>query len=91
MAEQVQSGYLKDITADTKAEVASIGAAASIWAVDGKQYGLPFDFGIEGFWYNKDLFTQAGITAPPTTMDDLNADITKLKAINIDPDRGRRR
>ena len=58
IAEQVKSGYLKDITADTKGEVASIGAAANIWAVDGKQYGLPFDFGIEGFWYNKDPFTQ---------------------------------
>lgn len=84
-AEQVKSGYLKDITADTKTEVASMGPAANIWAVDGKQYGLPFDFGIEGFWYNKDLFTQAGITAPPTSLDDLNADVIKLKAINVIP------
>jgi raffinose/stachyose/melibiose transport system substrate-binding protein len=84
-AEQVKSDYLKDITADTKAEVASIGPAAKIWAVDGKQYGLPFDFGIEGFWYNKDLFTKAGISAPPTTLDELNADVAKLKAANITP------
>ena len=48
-------------------------------------------FGIEGFWYNKDLFTQAGITAPPTTLDDLNADIAKLKAVEHRPDRRRRR
>ncbi len=85
MAEQVQSGYLKDITAQTKTEVASIGAAASIWSVDGKQYGLPYDFGIEGFWYNKKLFTQAGITSAPATLDDLNADVTKLKAIGAIP------
>jgi len=85
MVEQVQSNYLKDITADTKNEVASIGAAASIWSVDGKQYGLPFDFGIEGFWYNKDLFNKAGISGPPATMDDLNADVAKLKAANIVP------
>ncbi|HWB35877.1 MAG TPA: extracellular solute-binding protein, partial [Rugosimonospora sp.] len=39
----------------------------------------------EGFWYNKDLFTQAGITAPPTTLDELNSDVTKLKAINVIP------
>lgn len=83
--EQVKSDYLKDITADTKAEVASIGPAAKIWAVDGKQYALPFDFGIEGFWYNKDLFTKAGISAPPTTLDELNADVTKLKGINVTP------
>jgi len=81
IAEQVKSGYLKDITADTQAEVASMGATAKIWQVDGKQYALPYDFGIEGFWYNKDLFTQAGITAPPKTLSELNADITKLKGL----------
>jgi raffinose/stachyose/melibiose transport system substrate-binding protein len=83
--EQVQAGYLKDITAETKNEVANIGAASKIWAVDGKQYGLPFDFGIEGFWYNKDLFARAGISAPPATLDDLNAAVTKLKAIGVTP------
>jgi len=80
MVEQVAAGYLKDITDATKDQVAAIGAAASIWSVDGKQYGLPYQFGIEGFWYNKDMFTQAGITTTPTTMDELNADITKIKA-----------
>jgi raffinose/stachyose/melibiose transport system substrate-binding protein len=85
IADQVKAGYLKDITDDTKAEVASMGPAANIWAVDGKQYGLPWDFGIEGFWYNKDLFTQAGVSSPPTTLDDLNADVAKLKAANITP------
>jgi raffinose/stachyose/melibiose transport system substrate-binding protein len=85
MVEQVKADYLKDITADTKAEVSSIGAAAKIWSVDGKQYGLPFSFGIEGFWYNKDLFAKAGITAPPATLDELNTAVTKLKAINVTP------
>jgi raffinose/stachyose/melibiose transport system substrate-binding protein len=74
-----------DITEQTKAEVANIGPATSIWAVDGKQYALPFAFGIEGFWYNKDLFTKAGISAPPATLDDLNAAVTKLKAAKIVP------
>jgi len=85
MVEQVQANYLMDITSQTKDEVANIGAAANIWAVNGHQYGLPYQFGIEGFWYNKDIFSQAGITAPPATLDDLNADITKLKAINTIP------
>jgi len=82
MQEQVDGGYLKDITSLVQPEVASIGAAAKIWSVDGKQYGLPYNFGVEGFWYNKDVFTQAGITAPPTTFDDLKADITKLKTVS---------
>jgi raffinose/stachyose/melibiose transport system substrate-binding protein len=85
MAEQVKSDYLMDITAATKAEVASMGPAAKIWAVDGKQYGLPYSFGTEGFWYNKDIFAQAGITAPPKTLDELNSAVSKLKAANVTP------
>jgi raffinose/stachyose/melibiose transport system substrate-binding protein len=85
MVDQVKSNYLMDITAQTKTEVASMGPAAQIWAVNGKQYGLPWDFGIEGVWYNKDMFAQAGITSPPATLDDLNADVAKLKAINVTP------
>jgi raffinose/stachyose/melibiose transport system substrate-binding protein len=41
--------------------------------------------GIEGIWYNKDMFAKAGITAPPTTFEELNAAVTKLKAINVIP------
>ena len=32
-----------------------------------KQYGIPWDMGMIGVWYNKALFTKAGISAPPTT------------------------
>ena len=52
----------------------------SIYQYNGKQYGIPWDMGMIGFWYNKALFTQAGITAPPTTWDDYLADVGKLKA-----------
>ena len=38
-----------------------------------------------GFWYNKALFTKAGITAPPTTWDELLADVGKLKDAGITP------
>ncbi|MEO3817947.1 extracellular solute-binding protein [Plantactinospora sp. B24E8] len=86
MREQVEADYLKDITDQVKTEVANISpSVAEIWAVDGKQYGLPYKMGIEGFWYNKEMFAQAGIAAPPTTFDELNAAVTKLKAINVIP------
>lgn len=85
MSEQVKSDYLMDITEAAKAEVASIGPAAKIWSVEGKQYGLPFSFGIEGFWYNKDMFAQAGITSPPKTLDELNDAVSKLKAAGKTP------
>ncbi|HEY7226301.1 MAG TPA: extracellular solute-binding protein [Micromonosporaceae bacterium] len=85
LVDQVEGGYVQDITAATKAAVAAIGGAATAWAVHGCQYGLPYDFGVEGFWYNKDLFAQAGIGSAPTTIDELNSDVTKLKAIHAIP------
>ena len=86
MAEQVDAGLLKDITADVASWKDTINPGAlGLYAQDGKQYGVPFDLGMVGFWYNKDQFTQAGITAPPTTWDDLLADVGKLKAAGITP------
>ncbi|WP_341716117.1 extracellular solute-binding protein [Micromonospora sp. FIMYZ51] len=85
LREQVEADYLKDITEQVKDEVANIGSAAEIWQANGKQYGLPYRMGIEGIWYNKDMFQRAGIAAPPTTFEELNDAVTKLKAINVIP------
>jgi len=86
MAEQVDAGLLKDITADVASWKDTINPGAlGLYAQDGKQYGVPFDLGMVGFWYNKDQFTQAGITAPPTTWDEFLTDVGKLKAAGITP------
>jgi len=45
---------------------------------DGKIYGFPKDGNALGMAYNKDMLTAAGITAPPTTWDELVADAPKL-------------
>jgi raffinose/stachyose/melibiose transport system substrate-binding protein len=83
---QVQSGKVMDITQAVSSWVdGQIGNAAKGWQLDGKQYGIPYDLHVVGFWYRKDLFQQAGITTPPTTMDELNSDVTKLKAAGIAP------
>jgi raffinose/stachyose/melibiose transport system substrate-binding protein len=58
---------------------------AQAWQVSGKQYGVPYDLHTVGFWYRKDLFAKAGIASPPTTMTQLNADVTKLKSAHIVP------
>ncbi len=55
------------------------------WQVDGKQYALPFTFGIEGFWYNKDLFEQAGIDGAAETLDELKDAIEKLTDVGVTP------
>jgi raffinose/stachyose/melibiose transport system substrate-binding protein len=57
----------------------------SIYQVDGVQYGVPYNFGLVGFWYNKDLFEQAGITEPPATWEQFLADVQTLKDAGITP------
>ncbi|HWR85344.1 MAG TPA: extracellular solute-binding protein [Rhodoglobus sp.] len=82
---QVEAGYVMDISDLAADEIEAVGPTVSGWQVEGATYGLPFSYGIEGFWYNKDLFAQAGITETPTTLDDLYAAIDALKAANITP------
>ncbi|MGF1425882.1 extracellular solute-binding protein [Kitasatospora sp. LaBMicrA B282] len=45
----------------------------------GKTYGVPLVTDTLGLLYNKALFTQAGITTPPTTWDELKADAATIK------------
>lgn len=47
-------------------------------------YDLPLGLNVEGFWYNKALFEQAGVTAP-TTWDEFETVLAKLKEAGIQP------
>lgn len=85
LKDQVAAGYLTDISSQVKPQLTAIGGAVSGWQINGKTYGLPFNYGIEGFWYNKDLFAKAGISAAPTTLTELNEDVTKLKSAGVTP------
>lgn len=57
----------------------------SLYTFDGKTYGVPWNAGMIGFWYNKTLFEKAGIASPPATWTELLDDVKKLKAANITP------
>ena len=84
--EQVRDGdYLKDLTPYLDDAFLSNMIALDPWKVDGKQYGLPFRWGLEGIFYNKEHFAAAGITEPPKTMSELKEAIQKLKAIGVIP------
>ncbi|MBO9578381.1 MAG: extracellular solute-binding protein, partial [Microbacteriaceae bacterium] len=83
--DQVASGYLMPLDDAIPDTIASLGGSVAPWQVGGKTYGLPFTFGIEGFWYNKDLFAAAGITDTPTTLDELNDAVAKLRAAGTTP------
>jgi raffinose/stachyose/melibiose transport system substrate-binding protein len=86
MAAQADAGALKDITADVSSWKDTVNPGAmSIYSYKGKQYGVPWDMGMIGAWYNKDLFAKAGITAPPATWEEFLADVTKLKTAGIVP------
>jgi multiple sugar transport system substrate-binding protein len=54
---------------------------AKLGGYQGTQYGLPFTTSSRTLFYNKKLFTQAGITSAPRTWADIQADATKIKAL----------
>ena len=66
--QQVDAGLVKDITADIAPWTGhdQPRRARAVRRTTAR-YGVPFDLGMVGFWYNKALFAKAGITAPPTT------------------------
>lgn len=47
---------------------------------NGTQYGMPFTTSSRTLFYNKKLFTQAGISSAPQTWADVEADAAKIKA-----------
>ncbi|GAA2113222.1 extracellular solute-binding protein [Kitasatospora saccharophila] len=79
-ADQVQA---LDLTDADKANAGAAGIAG--YSIDGKVYAMPVDTQPEGIYYSKDLFQQAGITTPPTTMPELQDAVAKLKAIGVAP------
>ena len=86
MAQQADDGKLQDITSAISSWASTINPGAlGIYAYKGKQYGVPWDMGMIGFWYNKAAFTKAGITATPTTWAELLTDLPKLKTAGYAP------
>jgi raffinose/stachyose/melibiose transport system substrate-binding protein len=85
MQAMVDAGQIQvlNLSATARANVGT--AALTSDTVDGKVYAVPLDTQPEGVYYSKDLFRQAGITSPPTTMEELEADVAKLKAIKVAP------
>jgi raffinose/stachyose/melibiose transport system substrate-binding protein len=86
LRQQVEAGFVKDITADIASWKDTINAGAlSMYQVDGKNYGVPFDLGLVGFWYNTKSFADAGITTLPATWNDFLTTVQTLKSKGITP------
>lgn len=86
LKQQVDAGLVKDITSDVAPLIDTLSPVPlKYYQVDGKQYALPFDNGMIGFWYNKELFSKAGIAAPPQSWGEFLEAVRKLKASGTVP------
>ncbi|GAA0945225.1 extracellular solute-binding protein [Virgisporangium aurantiacum] len=83
LQQQVDASLVKEIKGDWLKTISNNGS--KLYQIGGKQYGVPFDVGMVGFWYNKDLFAKANISAPPTTWAELLEVVKKIKAAGVVP------
>ncbi|MEV6051775.1 extracellular solute-binding protein [Streptomyces sp. NPDC052107] len=86
LKQQVDAGMVEDLTDRTKPWADGLlSVAKQPYLLDDKLYGIPFDIGMIGFWYDKALFKRAGISAPPTTWSAYLDAVKKLKSAGITP------
>ncbi|MDC0770627.1 extracellular solute-binding protein [Streptomyces sp. HD] len=86
LKQQVDAGLVEDLTDRTKDFADGLlPVAREPYLLDDKVYGIPFDIGMIGFWYNKALFKDAGVSEPPTTWSGFLDAVRKLKAKGITP------
>jgi multiple sugar transport system substrate-binding protein len=84
----VYASYAKDKLLYSADEVLSPAVKADILdafvktgTYQGQMYGMPDLSSARALFYNKDLFTKAGITAPPKTWAEFEADAKKVQAL----------
>jgi N,N'-diacetylchitobiose transport system substrate-binding protein len=85
-ASYIAGGAFADLSKD-KSDFANSsswlkGLADSGTSPSGQLEAVPYYAGSRVVIYRKDLWTQAGVTSVPTTIDELNADLDKVKAAN---------
>ena len=71
--EFAQNGYLYDLTGalnDYGINDSLLPGLVNSCTVDGKDYGIPSEVMMVGFFYNKELFEQAGIETAPVTYEE---------------------
>lgn len=87
MQKYATTGVLKDLTADLKGAWGDSFSktALEVYSMNGKNYGVPYDMGAVGFWYNKAVFQKAGINSPPQNWSEFKDAIAKLKAAGVTP------
>jgi raffinose/stachyose/melibiose transport system substrate-binding protein len=86
LRQQVEAGLVKELSGEATPFLQTISAnGRGIYQIDGKQYGVPYDLGMVGFWYNKELFGKAGVKDTPKTWSELLVVVRQLKAAKVVP------
>ncbi|MDX6347362.1 MAG: raffinose/stachyose/melibiose transport system substrate-binding protein [Streptomyces sp.] len=86
LKQQIDAGLVDDLTSSTATWTKGfVPASLTAYQFDSKTYGIPFDIGAVGFWYDKALFATAGIDTPPTTWGGYLDAVDKLKSKGITP------
>lgn len=87
LAQYAKAGLVQDLTSSLQGDWGNTfnTAALNVYGNDGHYYGVPWDMGAVGFWYNKSLFQKAGITTPPAMWNDLLQAVKSLQKAGITP------
>lgn len=84
----VEQGQVRDLT-DDLGDVIAILPPATLdpFTIDGRVYGLPYHAGISGIWFNKSLFSQAGLDPdnPPVTWQEFLDAVSALRSSGVAP------
>ena len=86
--EFAQHGYLYDLTEvlnEYGINDSLLPGLVNSCTVEGKDYGMPSEVMMVGFFYNKGLFEQAGIKYVPVTYEEFTDAVDKLKGKGIVP------
>lgn len=86
--EFAENGYLYDLTESLKEygiNDSLLPGLVNSCTVDGKDYGMPSEVMMVGFFYNKELFKEAGIEAAPITYAEFQEAVDKLNALGMTP------
>ncbi|GAB4086642.1 extracellular solute-binding protein [Myceligenerans cantabricum] len=84
---EVDAGLVRDLTDDASDVITEISAFTDQYTVDDNVYALPYSMGIVGFWYNEDLFADAGIddVSPNPTVEEFYDYVDALEQADITP------
>lgn len=86
LEQQVSAGLVKELAGDAASFLGDVSPnGVKLYQIGGKQYGTPYELGMVGFWYNKQLFAKAGVNGTPKTWGELLGVVLQLKAASVVP------